>query len=423
MLRIGLLSDTHIPSTVREPPAILRRIFQGVDSAEMVTRRSFSLALWLVLLVAGVGCGGEPTVYEELLGIIPDTEETRSFVLINDYALAREQFDISLPGPEVGVRAVVAYVYYVYGRGAVEYPRLGLASFISGYGPYAKITNPMFRQHFAFDARNVGQSVLAGEPPREFEVVRGSFAPKVTEETLKACAGCQAPLRGEHRSVSFYSWGGDLEGSQEMAFALPAFDQDGRGGRIVVQDEYVFRTTVTSDLEALIDASLGQRRSLADVEEFRLLAKGASELSAYSVLFSDQTQGAIETVQALAIGSLTEEDWNTINRAFEQSLLLRPYQAFATGVGRESIEQPLSEQYMVLVLVHADGASAEENTGLLRQRILETTSLLTGQPRTELVSRMEIRAEGRVLLAKLYGGIVAQWFDWVRYRDPLLVHE
>ena len=51
-------------------------------------------------ILALASCGGEPSVYEELLGLVPDTPETRSQVFISDYALMRELFDTPLPGPE-----------------------------------------------------------------------------------------------------------------------------------------------------------------------------------------------------------------------------------------------------------------------------------------------------------------------------------
>ena len=43
-------------------------------------------------------------------------------------------------------------------------------------------------------------------------------------------------------------------------------------------------------MKALIDASLGKRRSLAEVEDFRLLAEGMSSLGAYTAFLSNQTQ-------------------------------------------------------------------------------------------------------------------------------------
>ena len=44
-------------------------------------------------------------------------------------------------------------------------------------------------------------------------------------------------------------------------------------------------------MQRLIDVRLGRRDSLADVDEFRLLAAGLDELNAYSGLLTDMNQG------------------------------------------------------------------------------------------------------------------------------------
>ena len=40
----------------------------------------------------------EVSIYEELLGLIPDTPENRFGLYISDYALARQVFDVFCPG-------------------------------------------------------------------------------------------------------------------------------------------------------------------------------------------------------------------------------------------------------------------------------------------------------------------------------------
>ena len=95
----------------------------------------------------------------------------------------------------------------------------------------------------------------------------------------------------DRHGIKFYSWGEDLAVDIKKIYAPPAFDRLGRGGRIAVLDEYVFRTLETRGMKRLIDVSLGRRDSLADVDEFRLLATGLDELNAYSGLLTDMTQG------------------------------------------------------------------------------------------------------------------------------------
>ncbi len=108
-----------------------------------------------------------------------------------------------------------------------------------------------------------------------------------------------------------------------------------------------------------------------------------------------------------------------LRRELEEPPLLQPYQAFATGAGKDD-----DGPYMALVLVHDDAKSAKTNVGLLQQRIGEGTSLRTSEPWREFVDEAAIRAEGRVLLAKLRGErIAANWLTWYFMRDPLIPHK
>ena len=55
-------------------------------------------------------------------------------------------------------------------------------------------------------------------------------------------------------------------------------------------EDYVFRTAEISEMQALIDSSLDIMPSLADAQEYALLAEGITELNLYSVFLSDQAQ-------------------------------------------------------------------------------------------------------------------------------------
>ncbi|MCE2463882.1 MAG: hypothetical protein J4F46_08250, partial [Dehalococcoidia bacterium] len=189
-----------------------------------------------------------------------------------------------------------------------------------------------------------------------------------------------------------------------MSFAPPAFDLLGRGGRIAVLDEYVFRTLGTSEMKTLVDVHLKESPSLADVEEFRLLAGGMSQLTAYTMFLSDGVERwrLPNYAKGLTGHYISLED-------VERELAvagpwLRPYQAFGVGAGKDD-----EGRYMALVLVHADGDSAEENMGLLHRIIEEGSSALDDIPWSDLIdiNSLEINAEGRLLLAKIRGSIAA----------------
>jgi hypothetical protein len=288
---------------------------------------------------------------------------------------------------------------------------------ISGVNEWGAILMEYFHDYLAFDFRNIDQSVLTGMPPGRLEIVRGRFDPDATDRALGACSECPPPLREEHLGVSFYSWGVDDTWNLSMKLAPPAFDQVGRGGRIAVQGDQIFRTLETPEMKALIEASLGKRRTLADVEEFRLLANWISKLGAYAVLLSDQTWTLEDILQAYSEGGSSPEKLSHIRQELEEGPLLRPYQTVAMGGGYDE-----DGGYMALVLVHADTAAAEENVGLLQWRIQETTRLSDGQPWAERIDSVEISTEGRVLLAKLRGRIALGWRGFLNL-ESVLVHE
>ena len=233
------------------------------------------------------------SVLLELLGTIPDTPETREIVLINDHARVRELFNIQLPGPDADKDELEQYRLALGSRAVV--PRMASESFISGFNEY-RFHQLDRRRYLAFDMREVDQTVETGMSPTRLEVIVGHFDPDAADRALKSCDECPTPDRQEWQGIPYYSWG---EGKLELRFSPPAFDQLGRGGRIAVLNNYVFRTLETPGMKALIDTSRGNQPSLADSEEFRLLAQGMSTLEAYSILMSDMTPDLEEVVARL----------------------------------------------------------------------------------------------------------------------------
>ena len=179
----------------------------------------------------------------------------------------------------------------------------------------------------------------------------------------------------------------------------------------------------------MIDASLDKRPSLADWEDYRLVTQGMSELAAYGIFLSDQTQGFEAMLQVLCDGfgmTMNDQVCLRLGAEVQRQPMLRRYQVFATGVGKDE-----TGTYTALVLVHSDEGSATENAVLLRKRIEKVTSgVRVGSTRktwAELfdTNRIEVDVKGRVLLAKLRPteGTPPYWLDWVLQQDPLLLHE
>ena len=141
----------------------------------------------------------QPFHYEDLLGLIPDTLQTRRIVYINDYALLRKLHDVPLPGLDVSAKDLLGYVLALCPLGQFK---MAQRPFVSGFNEFVNTTTGLFRDSLAFDLKDVDQSVLAGVEPGMLEVVRGRFDPEATDRKLRACLDCPQTVREEHLGVS-----------------------------------------------------------------------------------------------------------------------------------------------------------------------------------------------------------------------------
>jgi hypothetical protein len=345
--------------------------------------------------------------YGNLLAGIPDTPDTRQSVMINDYAAVRDIFGVQLPGPEAGDPALTEYIIGLLGPANMSH--LSQGPFIAGISGEAMGDSKL--EYLAFDGRNVDQSVEAGIVPAILEVAHGRFDPVATAQALEACSECPPPDIVTYNGVSFYSWGEDGKGGLKERNTPPAFDHLGRGGRIAVSSEYVYRTVETPGMNALIDSRAGDGKSLADVEEFRLLAQAMSDLDTYFAFFSDQAH-KIEATSQAALDSLIAE--------LGGPTLLLPYLAYAVGTGHDD-----TGPYLAFALVHRGGMSAEENKLRLDRRFsdnLDSQALTEGI--TEGIDEYTAELQGRVLSAKIRGdGPASRWKGLTLTIMPLLTHE
>ena len=190
------------------------------------------------------------------------------------------------------------------------------------------------------------------------------------------------------------------------------------------------------------------------------MAKELSELGAYSIFLSNDTQRMfdLDSLTVTLAGEPGAYDWlvndDEMRRKYKvffwdsggrsvgvqldspleevqsirqglQQFPLRPYQAFGTGRGLDA-----DGRYIGVVLVHTNEELAGENAVLLRQRIEETLNLAQSKPWSETVDleNMEVRVKGRLLVAILplpdqeqASGIPT--FATAHTLDALLLHE
>ena len=99
--------------------------------------RTILLGIVLVALISVLtACGSaddgpssDVSLFEQLLGAIPDTPDTRKSVTINNYAAARQIFGVPLPGPEADQSALEEYLL-----GFFNSSYMPLGPFIAGMG-------------------------------------------------------------------------------------------------------------------------------------------------------------------------------------------------------------------------------------------------------------------------------------------------
>ena len=118
-------------------------------------------------------------------------------------------------------------------------------------------------------------------------------------------------------------------------FALPAYDQLGRGGRIAVQKGLAYRTVETPGMQLLIDTAQKQHASLADNRDYALLAEGLSQLGAFTAFLSSEGQ----SYESIYGPDATNYDPETLKRLkaqqeLEKAAAAPTVQSLCSGAGQ-----------------------------------------------------------------------------------------
>ena len=273
---------------------------------------------------------------------------------------------------------------------------------------------------------DVTQSVIAGLHPARLEIIVGQFDPDDVDRRIQSCSECPAAETERHGGVTFYSWGEDFETSLISRFNPPAFDQVGRGGRIAVMPNLVFRTVETPGMRDLIDARQRATSTLSEVDEFRRIAQSLDRAGAYSAFITDDVgpldfNAWIDGQIALSGYAASSKEAQRVRDAFGRVTLLRPYAAFGVGAGMEG-----GEKFMVLVLAHDDGESASRNEELLESQLRTGLSVVTPTTWAEVFDIVDIdsRVTGNILTVKVTGFFGStNWIKWYYNDDTLLLYE
>jgi hypothetical protein len=346
--------------------------------------------------------------YLELLNLIPANENTLKRAYVQDLAYLAEK---TQQYPQVTDKYAIAHSHH-----------------LSGYSSY--YDEEEWQQTLGFTRKDVEKNVLAGTTPPlmnyqavHVNVDRDSIAHAVRTGPLNDILKVAA-----YNGVEYYSWGEDNQiDLSRMSMVRPL----GIGYRLVYINGFVFWTAWTDGIKEMIDAYSDRIDSLADIQDYQLLAQGLAKLDVCNAFFSMQSQSQSEAMkwQQNYFGPLENnpdpsfsEQRRRFLEAVEGSSLLEPYLAYATGAGIDE-----RGYYMVIVLLNPDKATAKSNATLLEKRVRETKEVWRGYDWLEKIESTDIKSQGQLTLAKLYGEVVESWSCPDMYDDepyePLLVYK
>lgn len=348
-------------------------------------------------------------VFASLLRLVPNSEQARTFVYFNDVGRAADvlaQVDptFSPPTETSDVRAVQDYVMLLITR-----LHLSAGPYLSGFDGYGLSYLTELKQRAGYDSRNVEATILAGSPPQELVAIQLDLpATQVRDHILQTPQeSLPAPKPDEYAGVPILSWGEEGTLDFNRRTMAPGFDELGRGSRLGFLGSRLLYTLWVDTLKAMIDAALGNVPSLAQDEDYALLAASFDALHSYSALATTVTQTVDRVRQPLP----------------EEAIRLKPYQLLGTSIGHDG-----SAFFMGVALVHDTAQDAAINVERLQLKLQREGSLVAQRPWSELfeVEVAEIVADGRLLQAKIplkEGQASSIWTTLVFSGDPLLLRE
>ena len=331
---------------------------------------------------------------------------------MNDYARLREALGLSAPEADASMEELDEYL----GRlmvtedsegeliplGLEPARILGLWRFPLGF--------ETFREQWGFALGDVEQdlSLFTKEP---IEVLRGRFDQRSIDDALRSDATYGDFVReATHSQVAYYTW--------PERDPLDFLDLPVRWGHgLATQGDFLYWAP-SGQIERMIDIGLGNERSLADIERYRLLAEGLGRFDVYAASVTDVTVPvSVAAILMTGVGA-TAEQLETMEAELRQQTLLLPYEGTATGVGADD-----RGFYTVVVVVHPDEQTAKKNGTRLEARIDEGATNRFGVRWNAVISELDVVTEGRVLIARMYSDDTKLWYNLVVRKEPLLLFD
>lgn len=258
--------------------------------------------------------------------------------------------------------------------------------------------------------------------PRDYyEAIQGRFSRDDINNAVRTGPMNDALDVFSHAGHEFYSWDTDYDLKLSRRSNVRPL---GRGMRLTLIDGFIFWVGLTESMKEMIDSYEDNIDSLADLENYQLLAEGLVELDTISAFFTSESQAQSHIKEAYKdiIKNPDNEAQRLLAEEIQREVYLEPYEAFATGFGLDD-----KGYYLAIVLLNPDEEVSRENTTILEKQIKQ--SKLSGgrnEEWSDIIDSVEIRRNGRLTLVKLYGRCSVYWnnFDLsLMLYEPLLIHK
>lgn len=325
----------------------------------------------------------------DILARIPDSEDNRTWLFVADFALASELGGIEAP-TVLTEESFLAYLRAMEGFESNIY--VAFPGWISGYGSYATEFFE-FREVLGYNLTKVNAGVFTGFYDEFYEVAAVDYDPADTVSRINACADCPQPEEMEYEGVAFHRWDNDPDATDlRSRFSPPLMDNDGLGGNVWFDDEFIHRTSTTNDMQGVIGATGDTVPSLLDNDVVAMLHVAMRDASSYSYMLSEQPV-YLESAVPWDLEATEEE----IDRLLAEYRPLRDYHAYAVGSAMED-----GKPFIALTVFCESEGDAAHNAEQLRHNLGTERFLSDDEPFSDFFTGFEVSVEGEVVVARLF---------------------